>query len=255
MFVSMRQPTVHIALCTCIIQTRHGNIRLARPPFPRSTLQRPADQLHNPHGDPHLQPDPPLRPGKVVPRHHGSVLLEPALLLREPTPQSLVARDHQRAGLEVVRVAAPRVVRAAHDVEGGPPPSTASLLVLRRRERDPQALGVVGPPARFADGAAPPLLQDGGGRSGAPVHGPDEAAGQEGVGVGKEARYAGGLVKAVGEGGGGDDGVAGARGGGEEQFRERGGGVEVASREGPGGVGVAGVGEGLEDVRDRGQFG
>ena len=98
-----------------------------------------------------------------------------------------------------MRVAALRVVGAAHDGEG--------RAVRLAGERHPEPLGVVRPAFGLADRAAAPLLQGDGGVPLLRADGAEEAPREERVRVGEETGYPLGLVEAVGLGRGGYDGV------------------------------------------------
>ncbi|KAJ6440179.1 LOW QUALITY PROTEIN: mitochondrial 54S ribosomal protein YmL6 [Purpureocillium lavendulum] len=214
---------------------------------------RPAHQLHDPHGDAHLEPDTAVVARKVVARHGPRVLLQPALLVGQLAAQVVVAGDDEGADLEVERVAAARVVGAADEGDGGAGGGGGGGVALARRHGHPQALGVVGPAAGAAGGAVAPLLEGDVGVAAGAVDAVDEAAGEQDVGVGQQARDALAAVEAVGLGGGRDDHVARRRRL-EQQLGQRGRRVEVAGGECPRRAGVLRLGEALEDARDDGQL-
>lgn len=64
-------------------------------------LQRTTHQCDNPHGNPHMQPNPPLRLCIIIPTHRTSILLQPPLLLTQPPPQILIPRHNKRIRLDI----------------------------------------------------------------------------------------------------------------------------------------------------------
>lgn len=112
--------------------------------------QGTSHSLHDPHGDPDMQTNPPLILREVVLRDRLGVLLEPSLLVAKLLFQGLIAGDDESAHLEIERIATLRVIGAADDGHG---------WMLVAGERDPEALGVVAPTLGLPHGAAPPFLE------------------------------------------------------------------------------------------------
>jgi len=113
-------------------------------------LQSAANQPHNPQSNANMNADSPLGLHKLIHADPPCILLQAIPLLSQPGLQSLIARDDQGPGLQIEAVAPLRVVAAPDDADArlGLPVHT-----------HPEPLGVVGPAAGLADGAALPLLE------------------------------------------------------------------------------------------------